>query len=126
MSQIEVNGIVPDIKNKILGEMYVQEYWYDGTLEEEANVVYLKISDNWFRLYFDHTIIFWRQNEDDFKPFNDSTYKLRNLGVELGINNSTIIDFHMAQGETCSKVSFIFDNKNVSFVCVGDTTSIET
>ncbi|WP_444888420.1 hypothetical protein [Microbulbifer sp. JMSA008] len=46
MEEFEVNGHWPQIENQSLQEMIVQEFWYDGVLEEPANVVYLKIDSH--------------------------------------------------------------------------------
>jgi hypothetical protein len=52
--ELSVNGEWPDLKTKIIEKLIAQEYWYKGKLDEAANVIWLKISGKWFRLYFDY------------------------------------------------------------------------
>ena len=64
MEEVEVNGYWPKIKRQTLQEMIVQQFWYEGVLEEPANVVYLKVNNGWFRLYFDYGIVLWRKDNE--------------------------------------------------------------
>jgi hypothetical protein len=114
-----------------LEELIVQEYWYLGIQEEQANVIWLKINDAWLRLYFDCGIIFWRSaksepiySEPDSDEFYD--YPLRNLGVELNIRNQTIIKCEAASILEGVRVSFCFGNgARLAFKNFNDSTTIE-
>ena len=62
MEELEFNGVVPAIEGEVVAELLCIEMWCDGNLEEQANVIYLKIDECWHRHYFDCGIIFWRRD----------------------------------------------------------------
>lgn len=132
MEKLEVNGHWPKIEKQSLQEMIVQEFWYDGVLEESANVVYLKINSHWFRLYFDCGIVFWRQDneglEDDFASrSNDTGYPLIDLAENLRVKGAEIIQCRGRIIAGGSEVEFQFsDNPPIIFQCINDVTSIKT
>ena len=132
MEELEVNGHWPQIENQSLQEMIVQEFWYDGVLEEPANVVYLKIDSHWFRLYFDCGIVFWRQDNEGLEDelasrSNDTGYPLIDLAEHLGVKGSEILQCKGKVVPGGSEVELQFKDKPPIIVqCISDVTSIKT
>ena len=54
----EFNGSQPFLSGAVIQSLLCQEYWYNDRLEERANIVFLQINDNWYRLYVDYGAIF--------------------------------------------------------------------
>ena len=96
MEELDVNGHWLEIEKQSLQELIVQEFWCDVVLEESANVVYLRASNLWFRLYFDCGIVFWRKHNQDLEDelassSNDAGYPLIDLAEKLCIKGAEII-----------------------------------
>ena len=127
-----INGEWPDVLNKKLDELIVQEYWYAGKQEEQANVVWLKINGAWLRLYFDSAIIFWRSSENEPSysapgPNESHNYPLRNLGAELRVRDQTIVKCEPTVIVNGAQVTLSFGNgRKLTFKSVNDSTTIET
>ena len=95
----ELNGEWPDLEGKTLQGLLAQECWYQKDLEEEANVVLIKVEGSWHHIYFDMGTLFCRMSQDEpgeIKPEDGAeiSYHLRDLGTELdlvgrGINSCT-------------------------------------
>jgi len=86
----ELNGEWPDLDGKTLQGLLAQECWYQKDLEEEANVVLIKVEGAWHHLYFDMDTLFCRMSQDE--PHEDKpeevaeiSYHLRDLGAELDL-----------------------------------------
>lgn len=52
-SAVEVFGCWPKLINESVEALVLQEFWYKGTLEDDAMVCWLKVSQQWYRIYFD-------------------------------------------------------------------------
>src|SRR6516165_3282035 len=63
LEELDINGDPPALAGLTCQELLVQQYWYSGRLEDEANVIFLKFGQRWYRLYFDSGIIFWRPQD---------------------------------------------------------------
>lgn len=63
MDEISINGKQPKLEGLKLLELICHEMYYDGKLEELANVSYLYVDRKWHRLYFDYDIVFWRTHD---------------------------------------------------------------
>ena len=132
MEELEVNGYWPQIEKQSLQEMIVQEFWYEGVLEEPANVVYLNINGHWFRLYFDYGIVFWRQDNEGLEDElasrgNDTGYPLIDLAENLCLKGTKIMQCIGKVIPGGSEVEFQFSDKPpIIFQCINDVTSIKT
>ena len=132
MEELEVNGHWPQIEKQFLQEMIVQEFWYDGVLEEPANVVYLKIDSDWLRLYFDCGIVFWREDNEGLEDQlasrgSDTSYPLIDLAEHLGVKGAEIIQCTGKVVPGGSEVELQFrDKPPIIFQCINDVSSIKT
>ena len=126
IDQTLLNGTPPDFRNKECTEIVVMEYWYVGKLDEEGNVIHLKVDDQWHRLYFDYGNIFWRTEKDEEVEFiNSSTevgeYKFRHILKEIKI----IKNYEMIEVKGGSKIELNFtDQERIIFECINDNTKI--
>ena len=92
--ELEINGIWPVLENGMLEELLCSEMWYQGKLEEPANVIFLKVNGNWYRLYFNYGIIFWRVDKEGPKEYTmpkyESHFKVVDVGRNYGLVNNLI------------------------------------
>jgi hypothetical protein len=131
---LDVNGEPPALRGTTLQELLVQSFWYDGELEEEANVVFLKSDDAWNRLYFDCGIIFWRPDNREPQAYdfrNDdgtvSEFRIRDLGRERDLVGQQLEDYSMEPVDGGSQVTFrMQDGTCFGFENVNDSTRIMT
>ncbi len=91
----ELNGEWPDLEGKTLQGLFAQECWYQKDLEEEANVVLIKVEGAWHHLYFDMGTLFCRVSQDEpheGKPEDSAeiSYHLRDLGADLDLSGRVI------------------------------------
>ncbi len=132
IDSLEIDGDWPDFEGKRLQQLLAQECWYQKNLEEEANVVLIKVEECWYHLYFDIGIVFWRISSDEpheSKPqeTEEFSYHLRNLGVDLDLAGRVIQSCTAKAIPGGSEVEFWFeDGKKILFKNVDNLTSYET
>ncbi len=131
MNTIDVNGEWPSIEGKILQEMFCVEMYYEGQLEETANITFLKVEDKWLRLYFDCEIVFWRYNEPPSEscemPEHKSYFKNRDVATELGFKSEKITSLELRNTNPGVDIEFKFENeKNIILYDIHDKSNFRT
>lgn len=128
----EFNGSQPFLRGVLIQSLLCQEYWYNGLLDQPANIVYLQVRDIWHRLYFDCGVIFWRDDGTEGMIWgdeknDDSEFRTIDLLQRFALGGRTIADCTSETvNEHGSKVTFQFDGGGaLSFVNVNDQTVIE-
>lgn len=128
----ELDGEWPDLEGKALQELLAQECWYQKDLEEEANVVLIKVEGAWHHLYFDMGILFCRMSQDEpheIKPEDraEISYHLRDLGADLDLVGRVIKSCTARAIPGGSKVEISLEGgKKISFKNVNNMTSYES
>ena len=114
LEPLEINGTQPSIEGSVCEELIAVQYWYAGELDDPANVIHLKFNGTWYRLYFDHGIIYWRQDDTPPKAFEakeiDASYRLDDIAFSRNLRGKTL---HSIQGEAVpggSKVRIAFES----------------
>ena len=133
-SSLEINGKFPDFEQKELSELICEQFWYDGVLEDSANVVYLCVDNSWFRLYFDCGIIFWRDHSLAPEPYsyfdkNGSKveFRVQNLLTEIGVESCLIVRVEATEIEGGSMIKLVLSSGAViEFKNVADVSSYST
>ena len=125
--QLDVNGVQPSIEGKACEELIALQLWYDGKLDEPANVVHLKFAGAWHRLYFDCGIIFWRSNssrpEAYATPEMQGEFKPDDLADRYGLRGRALTSITSSLVARGSKVALTFEGgKTVTFCCQDDRT----
>ena len=59
---LDIDGTFPQLIGEVVDSIICEQFWYNGVLEDSANVIHLLINKNWHRLYFDCGIVFWRKD----------------------------------------------------------------
>src|SRR5690349_4290178 len=126
--ELDVNGTPPGLAGKQCEGMLVQQYFYRGALEDDANNIYLRFEDTWHRLYFDCGTVFWRIQDSPPEPFvvadEGWEYPLLEIGVSAGVVGVRLDTYDMAPLEAGAFVEFKFANgKRIRFRNVNDRTS---
>ena len=122
VDKAELNGRPPVIEGAVCDALRIQEHWYQGQLNDPCNVVYLKLSGTWYRLYFDHGFVFWRDGDEPPEQFEapeiEAIYKYVDLGKKLGVEGRKLTSGIIAAAHGGNSVSLTFENGiSVEFYC---------
>jgi len=101
-----INGDEPPIVGDRCQSLYLLQYQEFTQITDQANVLYLQFSNNWYRLYFDGGTIFWRESDKPEEPINNN---LESVTVLINLNGWT--DYI---GETLKKISYSGNTSEIS------------
>lgn len=126
--ELDINGNWPILDGGNLEEVLCSEMWYQGKIEEPANVIYLKVSGDWHRLYFDCGIIFWRKENEGPKEFEmpelESYFKVVDVGRKYGLIGKKVESVIGRMLPNGSEVTFSLANeKIITFSNIHDHTT---
>jgi len=126
---IETQGSPPNLAGVACEELFCQQYWYDGKLAEEANVIYLRCGSVWHSLCIDCGVIFWRTGQTAPLPHEipdlAASYRVVDLSVELDLRAQTIKGYETSAVNGEVRVEFIFESGRRLSVCnKNDCTSL--
>ena len=127
---IEVDGVQPDLAGTRCEELLCQQYWHEGELRDEADIVFLKIAGTWHQLYFDSGVVHWRRQEEtpQYEPVGKDavfSYPLVDLGSNFGVRDRLIDDCQIRETADGETVTLIFQQgATLSFINRGDSTGI--
>ena len=118
---LEIDGIPPKLANQVCEELLCQQYCYLGQLQQEVDVMQLKVNGHWHQLYFDNGIIFWRLQDQapkayEAQPDDPMTYPLIDLGEKYDLKQSVISECITEALPEGARVSFIFENNGTLIV----------
>jgi hypothetical protein len=127
---LKIDGVPPQLEGQLCEELLCQQYWHKGRLEDEADVVLLKVADVWHQLYFDDGVVHWATQDEELGPGGDErdgmfAYPIVDLGADLGVRGQRIAGCATEDTGEGERVTLFFDNgPRVDFVNRGDRTSI--
>lgn len=130
---MDLQGTPPVLTGKVCEGLLVREYWFNGQLEEEVNIVDVMVEGCWLTVYIDCGIVFWKQqngSREGTPPFeaefgNTLAYPVRVLGKELELNGKMIRDYEMKWFSEGASVEITFaDGTSVKLNDVADRTSL--
>lgn len=118
---LQTDGIPPRLTNQECDELLCQQYYYFDKLQQEVDVLLLKVNGRWHQLYFDEGIVFWRLQEEEpktveAKPTDPLTYPLIDLGEKYGLKQAVISDCITEPLLDGARVSFVFEDKGTLIV----------
>ena len=126
--ELDIDGAWPDFAGKMLEHLIAQEAWFEGELDDEANVVWLCVDGGWHRLYFDDDVVFWRKAKDG--PAHDgedgAEFPLNDLGEKHALAGQALAACHGDAIEDGAAVSLAFaSGRTITFRNRYDTTTIQ-
>lgn len=91
---LDVNGEWPDLDGRTCAALIVAEYWHENSLNDPANVIWLRVDETWHLLYFDLGIVYWRGSIQDPSacemPELNAEIRLMDLGTSQGFVGEVI------------------------------------
>ena len=126
---LETNGIPPKLNNQVCEEILCQQYCYRGRLQQEVDVLLLKVNKRWHQLYFDEGIVFWRHQEEapkaiESEPGDPLTYPLVDLGEKYMLKQSVINDCITEPLLNGAQLTFVFEDKGTLIVSYSDNKTL--
>ena len=118
---LETDGIPPRLNNQVCEELFCQQYCYRGQLQQNVDVLLLKVNGRWHQLYFDEGIVFWRLQTEQPKvleaqPGDLMTYPLIDVGEKHALKQAVISDCITETMLGGARVSFVFEDKGTLIV----------
>ena len=127
---LDVVGTWPALAGKTIGQLIAQESWFEGELDDEANVVWIQIAETWHRLYFDSDAVFWTTKPDGPRTTSAASdevpeFPLNDLGVKHELIGQEIKSCDGNWTDGTSAVTLRFENgKALTFRNRFDTTTV--
>lgn len=118
---LETDGIPPRLTNQVCEELLCQQYCHRGQLQQEVDVLLLKVNGRWHQLYFDEGILFWRTQKEapqaiPAAPGAPFTHLLIDLGEKYALKQSVISDCISEPHLDGARVSFVFEDKGTLII----------
>jgi hypothetical protein len=109
-----INGTAPTLAGRVCQAFVCQQFLADGRVEDEANVTFLRFDGEWFRLYFEPGLIFWRSGVPEPHPWDvpeeQWVYPHVDLGKAADVIGQTLTRYDMWPTNHSARVSFEFAN----------------
>ena len=130
VEDLDVVGVWPDLTGKTLDQLIAQESWFEGELDDEANVIWLQVAGDWHRLYFDNDAIYWATAPNgprakDAAPDEEPEFPLNDLTAKFSLGGATVSSTNGQWIEDGTEVTLHFEGgKTVTFRNRFDTTTV--
>lgn len=127
---LKTDGIPPKLEGQDLQELICQQYWYNNKLEQEADVVYIKVNGHWHQFYFENGVIFWRNMEESPTAFEQSTddpfkYPFIDLAEKHDLRGCIIKEYLAETIPDGARISLTFEKRgNLMFIDREDKTTL--
>lgn len=108
----------PAVTGERCESMLLQAHYYRGQLVNEANVLFLRLSDSgWQRIFIEADVLFWQTVETLDSPDQDRHhYTLTDLGAVHGLEGRRLIDVITADLPAGGELRLLFSgDARVSF-----------
>ena len=132
VENLQFNGQAPDIVGQRCDGLFVQHFYDGTTLTDQANVVFFRFNETWYRIYFETGIVFWRTGQAPESPVNSTIAHglllndLSELPGVVGHHLTNIAYSATPQGNVV--VKFLFDSGatlSLSYDTGADSTRID-
>jgi len=117
---LEANGIQPKLEGHVCEELICQQYWYNGKMANEVDVLYIKADSRSYQLYFENGVVFWRSQQEKLVPVQPQpqpgdtfAYPLIDIGDKYQLKNRLITGLTVEPLPQGAKVTFEFEKGGV-------------
>ena len=122
---LKIDGIPPRLTEQLCEELICQQYWHQGKLVQEVDILFLKVNGHWHQLYFDAGMVFWRLQKVApvavvQQPGDTFSYPLIDIGEKYAIQNTIITDCITESLGEGVRVTLIFEDKGSLLVTYSD------
>jgi len=112
---LQIDGIQPKLDGHVCEALVCQQYWCDGKLQDEVDVLFIKADGRAYQLYFESGIVFWRNQQEvphsfEHKHGDKFSYPLIDLGDKYHLNNRLITSLDVEPLPDGARVGIEFEN----------------
>src|SRR5262245_66541646 len=87
-----------EVENQRCVEFRVQQFWLEGRLADEWNVLFLRLSSRWVRFFFDAGVFFWKRQSPSLPAKHENNeYRLVRPEIANVIEGRTILAASFSQ-----------------------------
>ena len=120
-------GIRPELMGRRCNGFLLNQMFEDGRLLFPADIIYVRVDDEWHRLVLDASLIMWEPHPGDPQPgeamSDEFEFRLHNLAKEGGFLGLNFSGFSKDFAGHVSRVEFCFaDGRRIVFEGSGDRT----
>ena len=125
---LKIDGIPPRLTEQLCEEIICQQYWHQGKLVQEVDILFLKVNRRWHQLYFDTGMVFWRIQkvapvQVEQQAGDTFSYPLINIGEKFAIQNCIIVDCITESLGEGSRVTLVFEDKGSLLITYSDNNT---
>lgn len=127
VEDLDIVGEWPELDGKTLNRLVVQESWFEGELDDEANVVWLEVDGDCYRLYVDGEVVHWRSTSrlpragDTENP----DFRIIDLGENHGLAGQAIASCEGNPLDSGVEIKLAFESgRTIAFVNRFDVTNV--
>lgn len=118
---LQIDGIPPRLNSQACEEFICQQYRYRGRLQQEVDVLLLKVNGRWHQLYFENGTVYWRLQGEAPKvraaqPDDPLSHPLVDLGENYKLKECVIADCITEPLLDGARISFVFEHKGTLVV----------
>ena len=112
---LQIDGIQPKLEDHVCETLICQQYWYEGKLQDEVDVLFIQANSRCHQLYFDNGVVFWRSQRElpqpaQPDPGNKFAYPLIDLGEKYRLNGRLITALLVEPWPDGARVAMEFEN----------------
>jgi len=123
---LKIDGIPPRLTEQLCEELICQQYWHQGKLVQEVDILYLKVNGRWHQLYFDAGMVFWRLQQEapvEQQAGETFAYPLINIGEKFAIQKDIITDCITETLGEGARVTLVFEDKGSLLITYNDNST---
>lgn len=113
-SVLDVRGNWPKLANRALDALVLQEFWYQGTLEDEAMVCWIKAQSQWYRIYFDLGIAYCIPSETppsvELSPEDLCECRFNDMSKLLGLDQAKVRQLCLDETQSSLRLTLELDS----------------
>ncbi|WP_455212428.1 hypothetical protein [Kaarinaea lacus] len=112
---LQIDGIQPKLEGHVCEALICQQYWYNGKLDNEVDVLFVQADGRFHQLYFENGVVFWRTQHEipqpfECKPGDRFAYPFVDLGEKYQLNHRLITGLNVEPMPEGAAVSIQFEN----------------
>ncbi len=123
---LKIDGIPPRLTEQLCEELICQQYWHQGKLIQEVDILFLKVNGRWHQLYFDAGTVFWRLQQEapvEQQAGEIFAYPLINIGEKFAIQKGIITDCITETLGEGARVTLVFEDKGSLLITYNDNST---
>jgi hypothetical protein len=111
-----IRDAIPAITGARCRALIAQDFWANGQLVSNANVLFLQVADGtWHRFFIDAGVLFWKTVDAPEPPrqHGDWDYRHADIAARWGLLDKRIVDVYTADLPRGGELRLIFEGSTI-------------